>query len=85
MREDPTPQPFAAKWEYPMFRRINGLVPEVKKGRPKKHTRQDMLDVLGDQALTRSQWWAEGGRSKRNRQNAGLRVDKGTRGGRQGL
>jgi RecA-family ATPase len=38
MREDKTPLPFAAKWEYPMFGRIGGVVPKKaqnkKKGRP---------------------------------------------------
>jgi len=30
MREDITPHPFAAKWEYPIFKRIEGLIVAVR-------------------------------------------------------
>jgi RecA-family ATPase len=55
MREDVTPKPFAAKWELPMFRRITGAV-EVKKGPKCKYSTQQMMEILGEQAIKRSVW-----------------------------
>jgi RecA-family ATPase len=55
MREDPTPLPFAAKWEYPMFIRVDGAV--EKTGRPSKYSEGQMLDILGDDHMKRSHWY----------------------------
>jgi hypothetical protein len=56
MREDAAPAPFAAKWEYPLFKQVGGTV-DIKKGRPSKYSDQHMLDVLGNHAMKRSDWY----------------------------
>jgi RecA-family ATPase len=55
MREDATPKPFAAKWDYPMFARLDGLVPDVKKGRQSKYRDQDIIDLMQGKALSKSE------------------------------
>ncbi len=50
--------PFVLRWKFPCFESAPGLSPTALRepGRPKSHTADKLLDVLGDDCLTFSAW-----------------------------
>lgn len=51
--------PFVVRWDYPLMRPDGTLDPSKLKqagGRPKQYTPDAILDALGDQSLTTSEW-----------------------------
>ena len=59
LRNFPPVPPFVVQWAYPLFRRDGSLDPTRLKqaaGRPAKYTENDLLECLGTQRLTTTQW-----------------------------
>ncbi len=59
LRNLPPVPSFVVQWEHPCFRANAELDPsrlKSKVGRPRKHTAESLLAVLGDQRLTSGQW-----------------------------
>ena len=51
--------PFVARWDWPLFRRADGLDPARLKqagGRPPMHTPETILELLGNERLTSTAW-----------------------------
>jgi DnaB-like helicase N terminal domain/AAA domain len=59
LRNLPPVKPFVVKWQYPLFVREGSLDPARLKhsgGRPPKHTPEMLLECLGNQRLTATEW-----------------------------
>ena len=59
LRNLPPVKPFVVKWQYPLFVREGSLDPTRLKqagGRPAKHTPEMLLECLGNQRLTATEW-----------------------------
>ena len=51
--------PFVARWDWPLFRRADGLDPNRLKqvgGRPVSHTAETLLELLGNDRLSTAEW-----------------------------
>ncbi len=59
MREDATPAPFAAIWEYPLYRRLSGLIPEAGSGNRSEWGPRDILSLLQKGPLFHKKWKAQ--------------------------
>ena len=59
LRNFPPTTPFVVRWNYPLMSRDDDLDPTLLKkpgGRPKTHSTESLLTVLGTQNLTTSEW-----------------------------
>jgi hypothetical protein len=60
LRNLPPLPPFVVRWNCPLFERAGELNPEKLKqqpgGRPRKHTPESLLEVLGARRLTTTEW-----------------------------
>ena len=51
--------PFVARWDWPLFRRADGLDPNRLKqvgGRPVSHTAETLLELIGNDRLSTAEW-----------------------------